>query len=70
MFSTSQNDEASNETEIQLEDDNIDSHQELMVFPEFIESVARLGVLKYSADNDEEALLESMQKALDRISSD
>lgn len=70
VFSTSQNDEASNETEIQLEDDNIDSHQELMVFPEFIESVARLGVLKYSADNEEEALLESMQKALDRISSD
>jgi len=59
---------------LQLEEENIDSHQELMVFPEFIESVARLGVLKYfntaDADSDEETLIESMKKALDRISSD
>jgi len=74
VFSASQHDEASNETELQLEEENIDSHQELMVFPEFIESVARLGVLKYfntaDADSDEETLIESMKKALDRISSD
>jgi len=71
VFSASQHDEASNETETQLEDENIDSHQELMVFPEFIESVARFGVLKYSngEGSPEQLLIESVKKALDRISS-
>jgi len=71
VFSASQSDEATNDTEIQLEDENVDSHQELMVFPEFIESVVRLGVLKYSndADSDEQSLIESMKRAFNRISS-
>jgi len=70
VFSASQHDEASNETEIQLKNENIDSHQELMVFPEFIEAVVRLGVLKYSNvdDRSEQAILETVRKALDRIS--
>ena len=29
------------------EDDNVSSHMEVMVFSEFVEAVARLGVLKH-----------------------
>jgi len=65
VFSASQQDQASNEAETQLEDDN--DHQELMVFPEFVEAVARLGVLKYATSDDDEKHMVSIQMALDRI---
>ena len=69
IFSASQSDEASNEEETQLKDENIDSHQELMVFSEFIEAVARLGVLKHSSSNanNDESHMDCIKMALERI---
>lgn len=69
IFSSSQTDEASNEEEAQLKDDNIDSHQELMIFPEFIEATARLGLLKYSKTNENynASQMDCIKMALERI---
>jgi len=50
IFSASQHDsDEPNEIEQKTvaADDNLSSHQELMIFSEFLEAVARLGVLKY-----------------------
>mmetsp|Transcript_9929 Transcript_9929/g.21489 ORF Transcript_9929/g.21489 Transcript_9929/m.21489 type:complete len:545 (+) Transcript_9929:163-1797(+) len=50
IFSASQHDsDEPNETEQKkvADDDNLSSHHELMIFSEFLEAVARLGVLKY-----------------------
>mmetsp|Transcript_5305 Transcript_5305/g.7933 ORF Transcript_5305/g.7933 Transcript_5305/m.7933 type:complete len:163 (-) Transcript_5305:107-595(-) len=69
VFSASQHDETMNEAEA-----NVDSHQEIMVFAEFIEAIARLGVLKYSSEgesasgNDDEVLhIGAIRKAFDRV---
>mmetsp|Transcript_29279 Transcript_29279/g.70663 ORF Transcript_29279/g.70663 Transcript_29279/m.70663 type:complete len:544 (-) Transcript_29279:133-1764(-) len=50
IFSASQHDNAkANGSELQKveDDDNLSSDQELMIFSEFLEAIARLGVLKY-----------------------
>ena len=50
IFSASQHDnvEASEAEQQKVEDDdNVSSHMELMIFSEFLEAIARLGVLKY-----------------------
>jgi len=50
IFSASQHDNIeANESEQRkvADDDNLSSHQELMIFSEFLEAIARLGVLKY-----------------------
>ena len=74
IFSASQSDEESNEEETHFEEKD---HQELLVFPEFIEAIARLGVLKYSStgmgggDDTSHAVqklpLECIRRALERI---
>ena len=75
IFSASQSDEESNEEETHFEEKD---HQELLVFPEFIEAIARLGVLKYSStgmgasdDTTSHAVqklpLECIRRALGRI---
>jgi len=49
IFSASQHDSDDNEVEQKkvADDENLDHHHELMIFSEFLEAVARLGVLKY-----------------------
>ena len=56
IFSASQHDsDEANETEQKKvdDDDNISSHHELMIFSEFLEAIARLGVLKYQTKKKE-----------------
>ena len=66
IFSAAQSD-TENEAETRLTDVNFDSHQELMVFPEFIEAVARLGVLKYCKRDAVKPEIECIKLALQRI---
>ena len=54
IFSASQHDNIeANESEQRkvADDDNLSSHQELMIFSEFLEAIARLGVLKYHSQH-------------------
>ena len=62
IFSASQHDSdvpAESERKKVEDDDNVSSHYELMIFSEFLEAVARLGVLKYH--QDEAAKLEDYE---------
>ena len=57
IFSASQHDNIeANESEQRkvADDDNLSSHQELMIFSEFLEAIARLGVLKYHSRHTKE----------------
>lgn len=57
IFSASQHDNIeANESEQRkvADDDNLSSHQELMIFSEFLEAIARLGVLKYHSRHTNE----------------
>jgi len=53
IFSASQHDNEASVTEQKKvrDDDNVSSDQELMIFSEFLESIARLGVLKWHNNN-------------------
>ena len=72
IFSASQHDsDEANETEQKkvADDDNISSHHELMIFSEFLEAIARLGVLKYQtkkrgSENQEVGAEEEGEKIL------
>jgi len=54
IFSASQHDNEASVTEQKKvrDDDNVSSDQELMIFSEFLESIARLGVLKWHNNNN------------------
>ena len=56
IFSASQHDNEASATEQKkvCDDDNVSSDQELMIFSEFLESIARLGVLKWHNNNTTE----------------
>lgn len=56
IFSASQHDNEASVTEQKKvrDDDNVSSDQELMIFSEFLESIARLGVLKWHNNNTTE----------------
>ena len=66
IFSASQHD-SMNEAEGQHVQQSGDDHQELMTFPEFIEAVARLGVIKFSYDTNEDINFNSIRSAIDKI---
>jgi hypothetical protein len=66
IFSASQHD-SMNEVEDQHTQQSGDNHQELMTFPEFIEAIARLGVIKFSNDEVDKAHFNSIRSAIEKI---
>ena len=66
IFSASQHD-SMNEVEDQHTQQSGDNHQELMTFPEYLEAVARLGVVKYSDDEADKTHFDSIRSAIEKI---
>lgn len=70
VFSASQTDTVTNEAETRLvEGSDSHDHQEQMVFSEFLEAVARLGVVKYSNVDGNRTYFECIQLAVKKITS-
>jgi len=69
IFSASQHDSdvpAETERKMIIEDNGINSDQEVMVFSEFLEAIARLGVLKYHQTDSKLEDYECIKLAVER----
>ena len=69
IFSASQHDSTNLDTEAKMTQDkgsDKESDQEQMVFSEFVEAIARLGVVKWSEELGTSSYLECIRRSIER----